>query len=173
MSKEQLVVSLRDTSPATPSAAVPPERQPKKRGNPKNLIIGIAFLLIVGVVGWNLSATNGSSTGKQNSSTPALGANGGATSPQGVKSADIIAKIGMLIELPQGETPTVATVTDPSKLTDQPFFAKAKAGDIVLIYTAAREAYLYDPVQNKLVTVAPITTNAATATSSGMSAGHQ
>ncbi|HUO50793.1 MAG TPA: hypothetical protein VMU25_04495 [Candidatus Paceibacterota bacterium] len=76
-------------------------------------------------------------------------------------SASIVAKVGALIELPQGEVPTVATVSDLSKLQGQAFFAHAKVGDIVLIYTGARKAYLYDPSENKLVEVAPITTNGA------------
>ena len=69
---------------------------------------------------------------------------------------DIVARVGKLILLPTGETPTVATVSDPSKLADQPFFAKAKAGDEVLLYQNAKEAYLYDPVANKILEVAPI-----------------
>ncbi|HVZ24207.1 MAG TPA: hypothetical protein VG871_24210 [Vicinamibacterales bacterium] len=73
---------------------------------------------------------------------------------------DIVARVGRLIELPEGETPTVATVTDPDKLADQPFFANAKKGDDVLLYTKAKKAYLYDPAADKLVDVAPITDTA-------------
>jgi hypothetical protein len=76
-----------------------------------------------------------------------------------LNSDDVIARVGALIDLPVGETPTIATVSDPSKLAGQAFFAKATKGDIVLIYTKAHEAYLYDPGQNKLIEVAPITTN--------------
>jgi len=68
--------------------------------------------------------------------------------------------VGRIIVLPNDEEPTVATVTDPEKLRDQVFFANAKAGDKVLIYTKARKAYLYDPIAGKLVEVAPITTQA-------------
>ncbi|MEJ0021752.1 MAG: hypothetical protein WDN47_04220 [Candidatus Doudnabacteria bacterium] len=67
-----------------------------------------------------------------------------------------ISAIGKLIVLPTDEQPTLATVTDPSKLADQPFFASAKMGDKVLIYTNAKKAILYDPVANKIVEVAPI-----------------
>lgn len=69
---------------------------------------------------------------------------------------ELVAKVGKLIILPSGETPTVATVSDPEKLKDQPFFAKAKAGDKVLIYQKAEKAYLYDVVNNKILEVAPI-----------------
>ena len=73
----------------------------------------------------------------------------------------LIAKVSQLIVLPADETPTVATVTDPDKLKSQPFFANAKAGDKVLIYTAAGKAILYDPVSNKIVEVAPVDLNTA------------
>ena len=68
----------------------------------------------------------------------------------------LVAKVGKLIDLPQGENPTVATITDPEKLKDQPFFANAKNGDQVLIYPTARKAFLYDPSRNKLIEVAPL-----------------
>lgn len=68
----------------------------------------------------------------------------------------LLANISELIVLPEGETPTIATVTDPERLKDQPFFARAKTGDKVLIYTNARKAILYSPTQNKIVEVAPI-----------------
>ena len=68
----------------------------------------------------------------------------------------LVAQVGKLIVLPEGEVPTVATVSDPEKLKDQPFFARAKTGHKVLIYTNARKALLYDPENNKIVEVAPI-----------------
>ena len=71
--------------------------------------------------------------------------------------ATLVAKVGQLIVLPQNETPTVATVSDPSLLKGQPFFQDAAKGDVVLIYTGAEKAILYDPVANKIVAVAPIT----------------
>lgn len=68
----------------------------------------------------------------------------------------IIKKISKLILLPEGEDPTIATVTDPQKLKEQPFFAHAEAGDKVLIYTRAGKAILYNPKKNLLVDVAPM-----------------
>ncbi len=66
-------------------------------------------------------------------------------------NASTIEKIGKLIILPADETPTIATVSDPEALKSQSFFADAKVGDIVLIYTNAQKAILYDPVLNKIV----------------------
>ncbi len=68
----------------------------------------------------------------------------------------LIAEISQFMILPDDEEPTVATVSDPSKLKDQTFFAKAKKGDKVLIYTKAGKAILYDPVNKKIVDVTPI-----------------
>lgn len=70
---------------------------------------------------------------------------------------DITAKVGKLMDLPSDEFPTVATVSDISKLKNQPFFKNAKNGDQVLIFTKAKIAILYDPARNKIVTVAPLT----------------
>ena len=68
----------------------------------------------------------------------------------------VLERVGQLIVLPEGETPTVATVADPEKLKDQAFFAHAKVGYKVLIYTNAKKAILYDPQANKIVEVAPL-----------------
>lgn len=65
-------------------------------------------------------------------------------------------KVGKLIVLPVDEVPTIATVSDPEALKDQSFFVEAKKGDKVLIYTNAKKAILYDPVANKIITVAPL-----------------
>jgi len=64
--------------------------------------------------------------------------------------------VSKLMILPDGETPTIATVADLEKLKDQPFFGKAKVGDKVLIYTNAKRAILYSPESNKIIEVAPI-----------------
>lgn len=84
------------------------------------------------------------------------------TNPQDIQKAaqeevkKVVAEVGKLIDLPTGEDPIVATVTDISKLADQPFFQKAKNGDKVLIYTTSRKAILYDPIAHKIIDVAPI-----------------
>jgi hypothetical protein len=68
----------------------------------------------------------------------------------------LVAEISKFIDLPQGEEPTVATVTDIEKLKDEPFFDRAKNGDKVLIYTNAKKAILYDPSLKKIINVAPV-----------------
>lgn len=63
----------------------------------------------------------------------------------------LISRLSDILDLPSDENPTVAVVTDPEKLKDQPFFAKAKKGDKVIIYPLARQAILYDVGRNKIL----------------------
>lgn len=71
----------------------------------------------------------------------------------------IVEEVGRLVVLPEGEDPTVATVVNPEQLADQPFFAQAKKGYKVLIYTLSQRAILYDPDRHKVVEIAPVNLN--------------
>ena len=79
---------------------------------------------------------------------------------------DIIVKVGKLMDLPN-ETPTVATVSDVTKLSGQQFFAHAQNGDKVIIFPNAKKAILYRPGTNKIIEVAlynpPVATPQASA----------
>lgn len=68
----------------------------------------------------------------------------------------LLEKVGKLIDLPTGEEPTIATVTNADQITAQPFFAKAKNGDRVIIYTNARMAILFDETAGKIMNVGTI-----------------
>ncbi len=65
-------------------------------------------------------------------------------------------QVAKLIDVPQGEDPTIASVVDASKLSNQSFFKNAKNGDKVLMYAQAKKAILYRPDSNKIIEVAPI-----------------
>ncbi len=75
--------------------------------------------------------------------------------------ASLVAKVGKLVLLPEGETPTVATISDPEMLKDQPFFAKAVVGDKVLIYNEAKKAILYSVAINKVVDISALNLDGA------------
>lgn len=92
--------------------------------------------------------------------------------PAGQKeeTAKIVALVGKLLVLPEGEEPTLASVTDQEKLKDQPFFAKAENGDKVLIYTEAKKAILYRPSQHIIVEVAAVNLGTPSATTSDKTA---
>ena len=77
----------------------------------------------------------------------------------------LIDRVGLLMQLPAGETPTVAGVSDAAQAKRQSaFFANAANGDKVLMYVKAGEAILYRPSTNKIILVAPLTFNSAAAT---------
>lgn len=75
----------------------------------------------------------------------------------------LISQISKLMELPPGETPTIASVTDKDKLQNQPFFTKAQNGDRVLIYVDAKKAILFRPSLNKIIDVAPVNISSSSA----------
>ena len=80
-------------------------------------------------------------------------------SPDAIAQAEaqaVMEQVGRLIVLPTDEMPTIATVSDPELLKDQPFFANAKSGDRVLLFAKAKKAILYDPAADKIIEVAPI-----------------
>lgn len=80
--------------------------------------------------------------------------------PQAAAAEEVKAlttKLGELMDLPQDEEPTLATVLEKDKLADQPFFAKAENGDKVFIYAKSLKAILYRPSINKIIEFAPIT----------------
>lgn len=91
----------------------------------------------------------------------------GDISPTETKA--LMRKVGNLVVLPEDETPTIATVSDPAALKDQAFFIGAKKGDKVLIYSTAKKAILYDPVINKVVNIAPLSVDTSTSPTSGKS----
>ncbi len=68
----------------------------------------------------------------------------------------LVETISDLMLLPEGEEPTLATVTDKEKLADQPFFQKAENGDKVLIYSNSGRAVLYRPSLKKIIDVTTV-----------------
>lgn len=64
---------------------------------------------------------------------------------------DVLNKVGKFIDLPNDEDPSIATITDVSKLKGQPFFVKARNGDMVIVYNKAKRAILYRPSENKII----------------------
>ncbi len=78
--------------------------------------------------------------------------------PAKALAQNVVDQVAVHLVLPEDEAPTVATVSSLEQLAGQPFFVNAKVGDKVLIYTKAKKAILYDPVIDKIVEVAPLST---------------
>lgn len=81
---------------------------------------------------------------------------GSAQADNQAEAEELKAKVSGFIELPVDELPTVATVVDASKVSDQPFFVRAQNGDKVLIFARSGKAILYRPSTNKIIEVSPI-----------------
>lgn len=68
---------------------------------------------------------------------------------------ELIAKVAKLMVLPEGETPRVGIIMNPYDLGNQLFFQGVKKGDVVLIFSHAKQAILYDPAANKIIRIGP------------------
>jgi len=77
-------------------------------------------------------------------------------SPTEAQTAQLINEVGKLYILPSGENPTIAGVTDVTKLSNQPFFTHAQNGDEILIYPKAQKAILYRPSAHKIIDVTDV-----------------
>lgn len=69
----------------------------------------------------------------------------------------IVEKVGRLILLPEGETPTLVTIDDKDSITENlVFFRDAENGDKVLVYRQAKLAFLYRPSADKLINASSV-----------------
>ncbi|MBI2030267.1 hypothetical protein HYT05_01450 [Candidatus Kaiserbacteria bacterium] len=163
MHDHSMIVSLRPkpepAAPAPAPAPVPaPTPEPVKKKPSRNILTLLAPLIILAVLGygtyyfWPFG-------GGSDAADAAAQSEQAAQAAAEMETKETVDAVGKLIALPEGEQPTVATVSDPAKLKDQAFFAKAQMGDKVLIYTKAKKAYLYRPSKDLLIEVAPITTD--------------
>ena len=73
-------------------------------------------------------------------------------------NSEVINRVSKLIELPE-EVPTIASVTDKTKLQDA-FFARAQNGDKVLIFQNSKKAIIYRESANKIIEVGSINVEA-------------
>lgn len=148
------------TSPKPPAAVV--SSHGRNYGRLALEVVLAAAVVALGLYAWTLHGDN------NNLKKQLASAN---QNPQAIiqKQTDaLIAKVGALMQLPQGEQPTVANVTDADAAKKQSaFFNDAQNGDKVLMYVKAGQAILYRPSTNKIIKVAPLTlTNSTTPTTS-------
>lgn len=131
--KPQLITDLRVVKkPLSPASKIKGYFQRR----PKLLLVAVFFIIIavIAYMHWH--------SGKSN-----LGQ---------VKSA-----VSKLMILPSDEQPTLATVTDKSKLQDKFLIEKAQNGDRILVYTKNRLVIIYRPSINKIAAVGLVSTDPA------------
>lgn len=139
----------------------------------KRVLVEAVLVLLVAALGaytWSLYANN------QNLNKELSALKNDPQKAVQQQTNDLIANVGKLIQLPKGETPTVAAVTNAAQAKQQSaFFNDAQNGDKVLLYVKAGEAILYRPSTNKIVLVAPLTfsnTNGTSQTTTNTSTKH-
>lgn len=86
--------------------------------------------------------------------------NSGAAAQVQVQQA--IAAIEKLMYIPNDSNAQLATITDISKLSGQPFFQYAQNGDELVIFPNAQEAVIYRASDNKIINVGPFSSTSGT-----------
>ncbi|OGG01761.1 hypothetical protein A2Z33_00275 [Candidatus Gottesmanbacteria bacterium RBG_16_52_11] len=114
----------------------------------KKLTVGLIFVLVIAALGTSLYFF------VQYRRTQALLKNPAEAAK--LEQQQILKKIATLIDLPAGEEPTAATITDVSKLKDQPFFSTAVVGDRLFFFPNAKRAILYRPSTGKIIKMTEI-----------------
>lgn len=158
MEQEQKQTSVEQFAPDQSKFSLPQQskfNQVKNRFNfgKKKILIILAIIVALGALGYGTKAILDLRSAKKELEAIKNDPNAKAKED----SRKLVEEVGKLVILPEGEEPTIATVTDPSKLADQPFFANAKPGDKVLIYQEASRAILYRPDDKKVIEIAPLT----------------
>jgi cytoskeletal protein RodZ len=145
--------------PPKPEEPAKPKKHKTKRAGKrlKRLILPLIILLMVAALVWlvhGYMTTRSQLEAAKSSKTPPTG------------SQKIIDRVALLVDLPQGEQPTIATVNDASKLKTQQFFARAQDGDKVLIYNKSGFAVLYRPSTNRVIEYSKVNINTSNQNSS-------
>lgn len=112
------------------------------------IVLAFGFVASVGIGFKNYLANKDKVAGTQAIPTPVAASND--------EIGRIVEKVSRHIILPE-ETPQVLTLANINNIKkDQPFFAKAKDGDRLLVYS--QKVIIYDPILDKIVDVAAIRT---------------
>jgi cell division protein FtsL len=82
-----------------------------------------------------------------------------ATTANQNETQTLVNKVAKLVELPDNDVPTIATVSNANKLKSQQFFERAENGDKVLIYSKSGWAVLYRPSTNKVIVYSKVNLN--------------
>lgn len=127
----------------------------------KNILIALIAVVILALVGvgfmyyqYQKTASELKKVKSQVNTTQ-----GGGANQNEIKR--LVSEVSKIMRLPENETPSIATITDVSKLKDQPFFKNAKNGDILLVFNKSGQAVLYDSKDKKIVDTTTLVTTAS------------
>ena len=119
-------------------------------GNNKNLLTFLTIIVMLALAGTGYMYYQYQKT---TSELKKIKTQTGSSSAKDDEVKKIVAEIAKLIRLPENDTPSIATITDVSKLKEQPPFKDAKNGDILLVFNSSGKVVLYDPKDKKIVNV--------------------
>lgn len=142
------------SEPAAEAAVLPSQPQAFLKVHAKSLVVLVVVALLAFGYIHQMQATNALREQNKKLSSPAATAQ--------AEAATLKSQVAKLVELPSDEVPTIATVSDVTKLQSQAFFKNAKNGDKVLMFTKAKEAVLYRPSDNKIIQMAPLDVSGST-----------
>lgn len=71
-------------------------------------------------------------------------------------TANVLSAVGKLVDLPSDETPQVVPISDIALFQNQPFFARARVGDALIVFIKNHVAVLYSPENNKIINMSKI-----------------
>jgi len=141
----------------TASVTDKPEKTPKEGGSAhhygRDILVFVLVLAIAGLGLWSWTLYTDRSNLQQQLTE--IKNNPNAEADRQLEA--LVSTVGKLTSLPDTEKPTIQTVTD-AKLAKQQadFYQKAENGDKALLYVNSRQAFLYRPSTNKVITVSTI-----------------
>lgn len=151
--------AVEEAKPETPIAANESVSPAEKGGFKKLARLIVELLLVAAVVGlglWGYGLMQKNNDLQKEVDT--LNANPAIVEQK--KTQELVAKVSALTEVPKGETPQAALVSDPAALQKQyPFFKDVQQGDQVLFYVNGGKVFVYRPSTNKIVISGPLTVN--------------
>lgn len=80
----------------------------------------------------------------------------GGPEPVAEELVALIARAAKHALFPGGEEPAVMMVVDLAPLRSQKFFERASVGDALLVFRNAKLVILYNPLQDRVVNIAPL-----------------
>lgn len=139
---EEPIAAMPEESPSSPLCETP--RTQPRVSRRVGIIAFIVVLLTISIIGYVAFSKTDAERAEKEVQT-------------------LIADVSELILLPQNEVPLIYTIDDPDFLRiQQPFFADATKGDILLVYPAAVKAIIYSPERNIIVNVGVVSTETGT-----------
>ena len=119
---------------------------PSKKPHPKSILWGLILVILAGSAFGSFYFYNTNQTALKKLTQ--LTTNTSSTADDSEKTITDLAK---LLLIPTDDTPTIAVISDISKLANQPFFTKAQNGDKIIVFPKSQKVVLYRPSTNKVV----------------------